>query len=62
MESMALWEKILLGALVLLVLFWFRPGIKAALEKSRQAEKDWRSVLVPIALVILFVIFLIMIT
>ena len=50
---------ILLGALALLVIFWFRPGIKAALERSRNAPKDWAGVLIPIGLVVLFVIFLI---
>ncbi len=51
---------LLLGVLVLLVLFWFGPGIKATLEKSRQAEsRDWVGFLLPIALVVLFVLFLI---
>lgn len=60
---MALWEKILLGALGLLLILWFRPGLKAALEQSRQAEnKDWRGVIMPILIVVLFVIFLISIT
>jgi hypothetical protein len=53
------WEKLLLGALGLLIIFLFRPGIKAALEQSRQAEKDWPAVLVPLGVVIVFVIFLI---
>ena len=52
---------LLLGALVVLVLFWFGPGVKASLEQSRTAEKkDWAGVLVPVAVVVLFVIFLIM--
>ncbi len=56
---MATWEKILTGILVLIVLLWFRPGIKAIFEQSQQAqEKDWRGVLIPIGLVVLFVIFL----
>jgi len=59
LESMALWEKILMGAIGLLVIFMFRPGIKAAFERSKQAEnKDWKAVLIPIGLVVLFVIFL----
>lgn len=62
MEQMATWEMVLLGAIALLVIFWFRPGIKASLERSQQAEKDWPAVLVPIGFVVVFVIFLIMIT
>ena len=57
---MATWEMLLLGVLVVLVLFWIGPGIKPMLEKSRQAEqRDWKGVLLPVAAVILFVVFLI---
>ena len=61
MEQMSTWEMLLLGALVVLVLFWFGPGVKASLEQSRKAEKkDWAGVPLPVGLVVLFVIFLIM--
>jgi hypothetical protein len=51
---------VLLGALVVLVLFWVGPGIKPMLEQSSQAEnRDWKGVLIPIVLVILFVFLLI---
>ncbi|MGB5540787.1 MAG: hypothetical protein WBO37_11905 [Gammaproteobacteria bacterium] len=61
MQQPSTWEMLLLGVLVLVVLFWFGPGIKATIEKSRQAEsRDWAGFLLPIALVILFVLFLIM--
>lgn len=60
MQQMSTWEMLLLGVLVVLVLFWFGPGIRATLEKSRQAQtRDWAGFLLPIALVILFVLFLI---
>ena len=60
MEQMSTWEMVLLGALVVLVLFWVGPGIKPMLEQSRQAEnRDWKGVLIPIVLVILFVFLLI---
>ncbi len=59
MEPMETWEKVLLGVLALLVLLWFRPGIKQMLERSRQAKKDWPAVILPLALVVLFVILLI---
>ncbi len=59
MQPLSTWEMLLLGALVILVLFWFGPGIKATLEKSRQAgTRDWAGFLLPIALVILFVLLL----
>ncbi|NNG13166.1 MAG: hypothetical protein HKM88_07960 [Halobacteria archaeon] len=61
MEKMAGWEMLLLGAVALLVLLWIAPGIKPLMEQSRQAEnRDWAGLLLPIALVILFVLFLIM--
>ena len=49
-----------MGALALLVLLWAGPGVKAMLEKSRQAkERDWAGLLVPLLLVVAFVILLI---
>ena len=58
---MELWEQLLLGALGLGIFFLFRPGIKAAMEQSQQAEnKDWKGVLLPIGLVVGFVVLLIM--
>jgi nitrogen fixation-related uncharacterized protein len=60
MEDMGLWEKILLGVLVVVVLLWFRPGIKQAFSERREASREeWMSVLIPIALVAGFVILLI---
>ena len=60
---MEMWEKIILGVLALLLILWFRPGLKAAFEQSRRAEqKNWKEVLIPILIVVLFVIFLISIT
>jgi len=53
------WESLILGALALLLLFWMQPGIKAALARSKQTPSDWASVLLPIGLVVMFVIFLI---
>ena len=54
------WEMIAIGAVVLLVLFLFRPGLKQAFKQSQEAKnKDWGGVLLPIGLVVLFVILLI---
>ncbi len=51
---------IMLGAIALGVLFWVGPGIKSALQQSKEAEnKDWKGVLVPIIIVVIFVFFLI---
>jgi hypothetical protein len=60
MEQMSTFEMILLGAIALGVLFWIGPGIKGALQQSREAEnKDWAGVLLPIIIVVIFVFFLI---
>lgn len=55
---MELWEQLLAGGLALLVLLWVLPGLKPMLEASKKAPKDWAGLLVPIALVIAFVVFL----
>lgn len=52
-------EMVILGAMTILLLFWLRPGIKAALARGKQAQADWPSVLLPLGLVVMFVIFLI---
>ena len=60
MEQLSTFEMIMLGAVALGVRFWVGPGINGMLEQSRKAEnKDWSGVLWQIALVILFVFFLI---
>lgn len=60
---MAGWEQVLLGVGALIILFLFWPGVKATMERSRQAEeRDWRGFLLPIGLVILFVGLLIYLT
>ena len=57
---MAAWEKVLLGVGALLVILWFRPGIKAALQQSREAkDRDWRAFVMPLVAVALFVLVLI---
>lgn len=61
METAAWWEILLGGLMAALVILWFRPGIKAVTERSRAAKKDWPAVLIPLALVVLFVLLLIQI-
>jgi di/tricarboxylate transporter len=63
MESTSVWEKLLLGVLVVLVILWFRPGIKAAFSERRHASQaEWLSALIPIALVAAFVVLLIILS
>ena len=58
---MAGWEQILLGMAALVLMFFFWPGVKAAMQKSKEAENpDWQGALIPVGIVILFVILLIM--
>jgi len=54
-----MWENILMAVMVLGILFWMQPGIKASLQRSKEATPDWMGFLLPMAGVILFVIFLI---
>jgi hypothetical protein len=60
MENPSAWETLLIGLIALLVVFWFSPGIKAAIERGKQAEADWGAALIPLGLVALFVLFLIL--
>lgn len=52
----ATWELLILGALVILVLFWITPGLKQAFKQSEEAEnRDWAGALIPLAIVAAFV-------
>jgi hypothetical protein len=60
MNQMPVWEQALIVVVTVLVVLWIRPGLKAALKQSQQAQrKDWQSLLLPLGLVILFVLLLI---
>ncbi len=59
METMAGWEQVLLGLLVVVILVWFFPGLKRTLKNAPKATAgDWKSLLIPIGLVVLFVLLL----
>ncbi len=59
----SVWEQVFLAILAIALVFLFRPGIKKALAESKRAEnKDWAAVLWPVAFVVLFVVFLVMVT
>ena len=56
-----LWEAILAGVLVLVVLFFFGPGAKRAIAKAPEASAgDWKAAVLPIALVAAFVALMIL--
>lgn len=55
------WETLLLGLLAAAVLLWMWPGVREATRRSRKVENpDWRGVLLPLAVVVLFVALLIL--
>nr|VFK44105.1 MAG: hypothetical protein BECKTC1821E_GA0114239_103125 [Candidatus Kentron sp. TC]VFK45632.1 MAG: hypothetical protein BECKTC1821D_GA0114238_10267 [Candidatus Kentron sp. TC]VFK58542.1 MAG: hypothetical protein BECKTC1821F_GA0114240_10256 [Candidatus Kentron sp. TC] len=59
---MEIWEQILLGAAAILILLWFLPGTKKAVEDSpKGTREDWLGAIKPVLMVIAFVIFLILI-
>ncbi len=59
---MEVWEQILLGIGAFIIIFFFWPGAKAALKKSKQVENpDWNGALIPIGAVVFFVILLILV-
>jgi predicted Co/Zn/Cd cation transporter (cation efflux family) len=60
MENYSIWETIGIGMIALLAIFWFSPGIKAALERGKQVQADWPAVLIPLSVVALLVFFLIL--
>lgn len=54
------WEALLIGVLVLVLLLWFGPGIRQSIKRSpRGTAEDWKGVLLPLGLVVLFVILLV---
>lgn len=60
METLATWEKILLGVIAvgILVLFW--PGAKRSMETSPKGSRaDWKNLAVILAIVVLFVFLLV---
>ena len=60
-ESLATWELIALGAIGLVVLLLFFPGLRRLSEESKKEPKDWPGFLLPIGAVILVVLLLIMV-
>lgn len=50
---MELWEQLLAGAVGLFVLFMFFPGIKATMERSKNAEEKHWGTLILLAVVLI---------
>lgn len=59
MEPFSWWENVLLGVMALLVVFTMQRSAKSAFERSKYVKADWMSVVAPLVLVTLFVVFLI---
>ena len=60
-EALSTWEMIALGAIGLIVIFLFYPGLKRLNQESHDAKKDWPGFLLPIGAVIVFIVLLVMI-
>lgn len=57
---MQMWEQVLLGIGAVILVFIFWPGVKVAMQKSKEAENpDWQGVLLPIGVIVLFIILLV---
>ncbi len=57
---MELWEQLLGGAIALFVIFMFFPGVKATMEKSKNAkEKHWGTLLLLTVVLIAFVLLMV---
>lgn len=57
---MELWQQLLAGAIGLFVIFMFFPGIKATMERSKNAqEKHWGTLLLLAVVLIAFVLLMI---
>lgn len=59
METLSTTENVILSIMALAIMVLFLPSAKAALQRSKDAPKDWMGLLLPLGLVIAFVIFLI---
>jgi len=56
---MAFWQQILLGGLALAALWMFYPAVRRSIKESPESTaSDWAGVLLPIAAVVSFVLFL----
>ncbi len=60
MGDLGTWEKVFIGIVMVAALFFFTPSVRAALKNSRKGSgKEWLEVGVLLAVVVLFIVFLI---
>ena len=62
MDNLAVstWEAVLVGVLVVVLLLWFGPGVRESVKRSpRGSWQDWKGVVIPLGLVVLFVFLLV---
>jgi hypothetical protein len=62
MPPLSLWETLALCALALWLIIRFGANLRAIQLRARQAPADWGAALWPIAWVVVFVIFLILVS
>ncbi|MBX2870007.1 MAG: hypothetical protein KTR18_15110 [Acidiferrobacterales bacterium] len=56
---MQTWEQIALGAIIVVIMLLGFPRIKGAMKEAEDKPKDWAGVLIPVAVVVLFILVLI---
>jgi hypothetical protein len=57
---MANWEAVTLGIVAIVFVIWMFPGVKERMLNSpKGTASDWKALLFPLVLVVLFVLFLI---
>lgn len=58
MAHISTWESIFLVLMMLAIGIFFFPSMKRAIKASKDAPKDWMGLLIPLAAVAAFVVFL----
>lgn len=58
MGDVATWEKVVVAILAIGLVIWLYPSLKQSMARSKEAEKDWKGILIPLGVVVLFVVFL----
>jgi len=57
---MASWESVILGIVAVIFVIWMFPGVKKRMLNSpKGTSEDWKGLILPLLLVVLFVLFLI---